>query len=85
MIELKDLLGRFRSILSGATAKKEAVRAAIEEAAGVKINPEDIQIKNETVYLNIKPIYKNEIHLKKEKILLKLAERFGGKEPKKFL
>ena len=41
----------------------------------------DIKIKNSTVYLNIKPIYKNEILLKKDKIFLKLKESLGKKSP----
>jgi hypothetical protein len=82
MIEIKDLLARFSEVLLGEEAKVDLVRTIIEETIGVKINPEDIKIKNGTIYLNIKPIYKNEILLKQEKISQKLLEAFGKKSPK---
>ena len=37
--------------------------------------------KNNIIYLNIKPIYKNEIMLKQEQIFLKLKEILGKKTP----
>ncbi|MBI3888332.1 hypothetical protein HY311_00895 [Candidatus Nomurabacteria bacterium] len=81
MLEIKDLLARFSIILSGEEGKKDVVRKVISETIGVDINSKDIKIKNGTIYLNIKPIYKNEILLKQEKILLKLEESFGKRSP----
>ncbi len=81
MIEIKDLLLRFSNILLSEEMKKQAVRDIISEIIGVKIKTEDIKIKNGTVFLNIKPIYKNEIFLKQDKILLKLSEQLGQKSP----
>ena len=76
MLEIKDLLTRFSHILLGEESKKEAVRKIISEAIKVEIKSEDIKIKNSTIYLNIKPIYKNEILIKQEQIFLKLKESF---------
>lgn len=81
MIEIKDLLSRFSDILLGEEGKRETVRAVISEVIGVEIKSEGIKIKNGTVYLNIKPIYKSEILIKKEKILEKLKEALGPKSP----
>ena len=81
MIELKDLLARFSNILLSEEGKKEAIRNTISEVVGVKIKSDDLKIKNGTIYLNIKPIYKNEIFLKQEQILLKLKESLGKKTP----
>jgi len=81
MIEIKDLLTRFNSILLGEEGKKEAIRKIISEIIKVEIKSEDIKIKNGTIYLNIKPIYKNEILLKQEKILAKMEETLGKKAP----
>jgi hypothetical protein len=47
----------------------------------VDIKSEDIKIKNNIIYLNIKPIYKNEIFIKQEKIFLALKESLGKKAP----
>ena len=81
MIEIKDLLARFSHILLSEEGKKETIRNIISEVIKVEIKSEDIKIKNNIIYLNIKPIYKNEIFLKQEKILLKLEESFGKKAP----
>ena len=43
--------------------------------------PEDLKIRNNVIYLNIKPIYKNEIFIKQEKIFLALKESLGKKTP----
>ncbi len=81
MIEIKDLLSRFSEILLGEEGKKEAVRDVISSVIQVKIKSEDIKIKNNIIYLNIKPIYKNEIFIKQEKIFLALKEALGKKAP----
>jgi len=81
MIEIKDLLGRFSEILLGEEGKQEYVRDAISSVINIEIKKEDIKIKNNTIYLNIKPIYKNEILIKQEQIFLKLKEFLGKKIP----
>jgi len=82
MIEIKDLLARFNNILLSGEIKKSAIRDVLQKIIGVEIKPEDIKIKNNTIYLNIKPIYKNEIFIKQDKIFLALKESLGGKTPK---
>jgi hypothetical protein len=82
MIEIKDLLSRFSNILLSEESKKESIRNTISEIIKVEINSKDIKIKNDIIYLNIKPIYKNEVLLKQEQIFLKLKESLGKKTPK---
>ena len=84
MIEIKDLLLRFDSLLLKGEGKKEFVKEAIKEATGISVDSKDIEFKNGTLCLNIKPIYKNEIFLKKEEIFLKLKETLGKKSPQNF-
>lgn len=81
MIEIKDLLHRFDKILLSEENKKESVRRAVSEALGVEISSKDVSIKNSVLYLNIKPIYKNEVFLKQEKILKRLEELLLGQRP----
>jgi hypothetical protein len=81
MIEIKDLLAKFNNILLGEEGKKEAIRKIISEVINAEIRSEDIKIKNGTICLNIKPIYKNEILIKQDKIFLKLKESLGKKIP----
>lgn len=82
MIEIKDLLLKFNHLLFSEEAKKESVKNIISETIGVPIKSEDIKIKNGTVYLNIKPIYKSEILLKREKIDFLLENTLGKNSPK---
>jgi hypothetical protein len=81
MIEIKDLLLRFNNLLLSEEVKKNSIINILHQIIGVNIKPEDIKIKNDIVYLNIKPIYKNEILLKKDEINLKLKESLGRKAP----
>jgi hypothetical protein len=85
MIEIKDLLEKFGNILLKEELKKEAVREVIAKAINFPIKKEDIKIKKGIIYLNIKPIYKNEIFLKKDQILKELEEALGQKSPQKII
>jgi hypothetical protein len=84
MIEIKDLLLNFKNILVFESFKKEEICRIISEEIKIEIKPEDISLKNGIISLNIKPIYKNEIFLKKDKIFSKLKEALGKKSPKDF-
>ena len=81
MIEIKNLLERFSKILLAEESKKEAVRRAVSEVLKTEINSEDVKIKNNVVYLNIKPIYKNEVFIKQEQIVKRMQEFLLGKNP----
>ena len=81
MIEIKDLLARFSNLLLSEEVKKNSIREVLQKTIGVEIKSEDIKIKNNIIYLNIKPIYKNEIFIKQEKIFLALKEILGKKAP----
>ena len=84
MIEIKDLLLVLSNKLLSSEIRKETIRGVISEVIKVEINSSDIEIKGNTVYLNIKPIYKNEILINKDLINLKLEENLGKKSPKDF-
>lgn len=81
MIEIKDLLVRFNNILLGEEGKKEIIRKTISEITKIEIKAQNIRIKNNVIYLDIKPIYKNQIFLKQNQIFLELKESFGKKTP----
>ena len=75
-------MGKWGDILLSEEMKKESVRRIISEVLGVDIKKEEIDIRNNIIYLNIKPIYKNEVLLKQNTIFSKLEETFGKKTPK---
>ena len=85
MIEIKDLLLKFGNILLKEEVKKDLIRETISKAINFEIKKEDIKIKNNVIYLNIKPIYKNEIFLKKDEIFNELKILLAQKTPEKFM
>jgi hypothetical protein len=62
--------------------KKQSICSVIKEITNIELSLKDIKIKNNIIYLNIKPIYKNEIFIKNDLINLKLKEFLGEKTPK---
>lgn len=84
MIEIKDLLLRFNNILLSEEVKIIAIKDVLEKVVKIQIKTSDIKIKDNIIYLNIKPIYKNEIFLHQEEIMAFLGESLGQKAPKNF-
>ena len=81
MIEIKDLLLVFRDALFSEEIKKDSIKNVLKQVVNLDINREDIEIKKGVLYLNIKPIYKNEILIKKDEINARLREILGKKSP----
>ena len=81
MIEIKGLLLRFSNLLFSEEVKKNSIIDVLHQVVGLQMKPGDIKIKNDVIYLNTKPIYKNEIFLNKNKIFSKLKEKLGKKTP----
>ena len=84
MIEIKDLLLSLNNKLLSSEIRKETIRGVISEVIKVQINSNDVELKGNTVYLNIKPIYKNEIFIKREQIISELEAVLGKKTPQNF-
>lgn len=82
MIEIKDLLTRFDNILLSEEIKIECIRDIISKSIHLEIKREDVKIKNNVIFLNIKPIYKSEVFLKEEEIFSQLKGSFGERAPK---
>jgi hypothetical protein len=70
MKELKDFLGNIHKLLFKEESKKKLLQEIFFNLLNIKIETENIEIKNNIVFLKIKPIYKSEIFLQKEKLLL---------------
>ena len=79
MIQLKDLLGKYQKIILSEEGKIEALSKSIFDVIGVNVKKENIEIKNGEAYLVVNSIYKNEIFLKKEKIIKRVEFYLGRK------
>jgi len=84
MIEIKDLLLKLDNLLVSEEIKKQSICDAIVSTTKIKLSLGDIKIKNNIVYLNIRPIYKNEVFIKKDLINSKIKEFLGEKAPRDF-
>ena len=81
MIEIKDLLLNFRNILLTEDFKKDLIIKVIHSVVDIQLKREDIKIKNGVLYLNTKPIYKNEIFIKQKEVLSILRQELDRKAP----
>lgn len=82
MIEIKDLLTRVQNLVLAEEYKKESIQQVITEVTSIPIEKSQVEIKDGTVYLNLRPIYKNEIFIKKDQIQKLLEEKLGRKSPR---
>ncbi len=72
MIEIKDLLHRFEKILGRETVNIGLVQDVIKKFSKIEIPKDAVRLKGVLIILNIKPIFKNEVLLKKDLILTEL-------------
>lgn len=81
MIEIGDLLLKSKNKILSEELRIKIIIDVITEITKTTIEKKDIKIKNGTIILNNKPIVRNEIFLKKEKILVELKNLLGKKAP----
>lgn len=81
MIEIKDLLSKWSHLLISEDVKKKSLLRVLKEVLDLDIDSNDLSIKNDVVYLNIKPIYRSQILIKREEIFNKLKDALGDKAP----
>lgn len=77
MRSIQDLLERFKGILETESSKKENIIEIIREITGIILTSQEIDVKHGKLFLKTKPIFRNEILIKKERILKRLLEFFG--------
>ena len=79
MLSLNAFLEKFKNITQPDEAVIRLLSETIKKEAGVEIPTKNISIKNSNAYIKTKSLYKNEIYIKKEKILLSLKKLPEGK------
>ncbi len=72
MLQLSDLLTRFKGISNTEKAKKELVGEEFRKIIGVPITHQQICISKNTLIFKVQPIIKSEMVLKKEELLQKI-------------
>jgi len=74
MKNISDFLGKFQIIISSDDDLKESIILAIKNTIGIVLNKKDLKVLGDTVFIKTSPVIKNEIFLKKEKIIKKINE-----------
>lgn len=75
MFNIEQYLKKFSLRINDVSGKKIAVIKILQETSGVTILKEDLEIKESVLYVKAKPIIKNQLFLKREKILPLLKEQ----------
>lgn len=78
MNHLSDYLTKFKKTLFKGQEIREGVVNVLREIIGVEILTKDIEVKSRRVKVIAHSVIKNEIKLKKEKIILKLNKVLGS-------
>ncbi|MFM7088081.1 MAG: hypothetical protein ACKOW9_00910 [Candidatus Paceibacterota bacterium] len=74
MIEIKDLLHRFEKILGHESVKINIVQGVLKNHFSILVEKQQIVIKGKTLFFKIKPVFRNEILIHKEKFLRLLKD-----------
>ncbi len=69
MFNISSFLGKFSKNIYSLGANKKYISEVIEKHLEFKISPEDVEVRNYTVFLEISPTLKNKIFISKNKIL----------------
>ncbi len=81
MNNLGGFLDKFKSIFQGAKFEKDAVISIVNRVAKINLDEKDLDIKNFVIKLTASPGVKNEIFMRKQKILDELKAQLGDKAP----
>ena len=66
---IKNYLEKFKNIIFSKEENIKIISEIIEKNISIKIDPKFIQIKGSTIYIKTSPLIRNEILIKKDKIL----------------
>lgn len=73
MLQINQLLERFKNLKNGDKVKKQLIKEVFDKN-NIPINIDTITIVKDIIFLKIKPIIKTEVFLKKEEILRQIKE-----------
>jgi len=85
MFNIGDFLVKFKQLTPPDKEIKEVFCETVFNIIKIKINKNNIDVKNKTIFINENSFVKNEIFLHQNKILEYMKNRLGKNSPKKIL
>ncbi|MCR4330518.1 MAG: hypothetical protein NUV49_01395 [Patescibacteria group bacterium] len=82
MFNIENFLKRFTLLTPPDDAIRRGVQEVLEKEIGVFVEKKNISIHNNIIYIKTKPLFKNEIFIKKQSILKELEKKFHQKTPR---
>lgn len=77
MNHLSDYLLKFKKTLFRGQEIREGIVVIIKEVVGVEISTKNVEIRNQKLKISTHSVIKNELKLKKNKIILRISEVLG--------
>ena len=82
MNNLGGFLDKFKNLIGASKFQKDAVVSVVRDVAKINLKENDFEVKNFIIKLNTNSLIKNEIFMRKQKILSTLQSALGSKAPK---
>jgi len=79
MFDIGKYLDKFKKLSESRDFLRNYVAQSIKEVCGIEIDPKNIDIKSTVARISERPIVKNEIFIKKAKVLENLAKKMEKK------
>jgi hypothetical protein len=79
MFNISNYLEKFKTLYSNNLYLKDTIVKVVKEITGIEVDKEKINYKNGILILNLKPIQKSELFLKKSSLLKKFDEVMPNK------
>lgn len=82
MLHIKTFFEKFTRLVPPEKFVKEAVTKGVSRRFGTPLDPGEIKISKNIVYIVVSPALKSEIFTQKQEILSELREELGDKAPR---
>jgi hypothetical protein len=82
MKQIGELLERFKTLKIAHSDVKVAVRETLYSLLSIDVDEASIRVSGDVVFVQVRPIVKNQILLQKETILEELKKTLGQKAPR---
>lgn len=77
--EISPFLARFRTLKPPRAAVRAAVIQGIRAETNIDIHKDEVEVRGAVAHLNVSPVFKNEIHIAKQRIMKRIHASLGSR------